>query len=83
MRRIIGGARGRKDPSLRIHANSGSGPSEVEWLNGAVARAADRLGLPAPVNRGLTELVEEVLADPERRAWFRRRPDRLVAALEG
>ena len=83
MRRIIGGARGRKDPSLRIHANSGSGPSEVEWLNGAVARAADGLGLPARVNRRLTELVEEVMADAERRAWFRGRPDRLVAAMDG
>jgi 2-dehydropantoate 2-reductase len=82
MRRIIGGARGRKDPSLRIHATSGTGPSEVQWLNGAVARAADRLGVPAPVNRRLTELVEEVLTVPERRAWFRAKPDRLVGAVD-
>ena len=83
MRRIIGGARGRKDPSLRIHANSGTGPSEVQWLNGAVARAAERLGGAAPVNRRLTELVDEVLADPERRTWFSGRPDRLVEAVGG
>ncbi len=83
MRRIIGGARGRKDPSLRIHVNSGTGPSEVQWLNGAVARNAERLGVASPVNRRLTELVEEVLTDPERRAWFRGRPDRLVEAIEG
>jgi 2-dehydropantoate 2-reductase len=82
MRRIIGGARGGKDPSLRIHASSGTGPSEVQWLNGAVARAADRLGLSAHVNRRLTDVLEEVLADPERRAWFKGRPDRLVEALE-
>ena len=82
MRRIIGGARGGKDPSLRIHATSGTGPSEVQWLNGAVARTAERLGLPAPVNRRLTDLLEEVLADPERRAWFKGRPDRLVEAVE-
>ncbi len=83
MRRIVGGARGRKDPSLRIHANSGTGPSEVQWLNGAVARAAEGLGGAAPVNRRLTELVEEVLGDPERRAWFRERPDRLLEAVGG
>ena len=83
MRRIIGGARGGKDPSLRIHATSGTGPSEVQWLNGAVARTADRLGFHAPVNRRLTELLEEVLADPERRAWFRGSPDRLVEAVGG
>jgi 2-dehydropantoate 2-reductase len=83
MRRIIAGARGRKDPSLRIHVTSGTGPSEVQWLNGAVARAADRLDVPARVNRRLTELVEEVLTDPERRAWFRAKPDRLVEAVDG
>jgi 2-dehydropantoate 2-reductase len=82
MRRIVGGARGGKDPSLRIHATSGTGPSEVQWLNGAVARAADRLGFSAPVNRRLTDVLEEVLADPERRAWFKGRPDRLVEAVE-
>jgi len=80
--RVVAGARGRKDPSLRLHARSGSGPSEVGWLNGAVHREARRLGRHAPVNRRLTELVEEVLADPDRRDWFRGRPDRLVADVE-
>jgi 2-dehydropantoate 2-reductase len=80
--RIVGSARGGKDPSLRVHARSGSGPSEVGWLNGAVADVADGLGIPAPVNRRLTELVHEVLTDPERKEWFRGRPDRLVAAVE-
>lgn len=83
MRRVVGGARGGKDPSLRIHVTSGSGPSEVHWLNGAVDRAANRLGLQAPVNRRLTELVDEVAADPDRRAWFKGRPDRLIEAIEG
>lgn len=81
MGRIIGAARGGKNPSLRIHAASGSGPSEVYWLNGTVADASDRLGLAAPVNRRLTELVDEVVADPDRRAWFKGRPDRLVEAI--
>ncbi len=81
MRRVVAAARGGKDPSLRLHAASGSGPSEVHWLNGAVARAADRLGLAAPVNRRLADLVDEVVADPERRAWFRGRLDRLVDAV--
>jgi 2-dehydropantoate 2-reductase len=82
IRRVIAGGRGRKDPSLRLHAMSGSGPSEVEWLNGAVDRASQRLGRVAPVNRRLTELVQEILADPDRRAWFRGRPDRLVEDIE-
>ena len=82
LRRVVGGARGGKDPSLRVHAKSGSGPSEIDWLNGAVADAAERLGGIAHVNRRLTTLVHEVLADRARREWFSGRPDRLVEAVE-
>lgn len=80
-RRVVAGARGGKDPSLRVHARSGEGPSEVDWLNGAVVTAAERLGGSAPVNRRLTELVHEVLTDPDRAAWFRGHPERLVAEV--
>ena len=59
MLRMIGGGRGGKSPSLRLHLQAGAGPSEVEWLNGAVARAAVRAGRRAPVNARLAELVEE------------------------
>jgi 2-dehydropantoate 2-reductase len=80
-RRVVEGARGGKDPSLRVHARSGRGLSEVDWLNGAVVTAAERLGGSAPVNRRLTELVHEVLGDPDRAAWFRGHPERLVAEV--
>jgi 2-dehydropantoate 2-reductase len=83
LRRVVAAGRGGKDPSLRIHVERGSGPSEVAWLNGAVARAAADLGGEARVNHRLAELVEEVLADPARRDWFRERPDRLAAAVDG
>jgi len=81
LRRVVGSARGGKNPSLRMQATAGSGPSEVDWLNGAVARAAARVGIEATVNRRLTELVTEVLAKPDRRAWFQGHPDRLVEAM--
>jgi 2-dehydropantoate 2-reductase len=81
LRGVVGSARGGKDPSLRVHARSGVGPSEVDWLNGAVASAAEGLGGVAPVNQKLTSFLHEVLADPARREWFRARPDRLVEAL--
>ena len=42
--RVVGGARGGKAPSLLLTAQSGAERSEVEWLNGAVARAATDLG---------------------------------------
>ena len=82
LRLVVGGARGGKDPSLRVQARSGSGPSEVDWLNGAVAEAAEGHGGAAPVNRRLTTLLHEVLADPARREWFSGRPDRLVEAVD-
>ena len=77
--RVVGGARGGKGPSLLVTAQSGATRSEVEWLNGAVARAATDLGGSAAVNRRLAELVGEVLTDPDRRAWFDGRVDRLAA----
>ncbi len=79
--RVVGGARGGKDPSLRVQVRSGHGPSEVEWLNGAVVRADDTVGLATPINRALTELVVEALEDPARGAWLRARPDRLLSAV--
>jgi 2-dehydropantoate 2-reductase len=80
--RVVGGARGGKAPSLLLQAQSGGGGrSEVEWLNGAVARAATDLGGRAATNERLTALVGEVLADPDRRAWFDGRVDRLAAEV--
>ncbi|HLY13232.1 MAG TPA: 2-dehydropantoate 2-reductase N-terminal domain-containing protein [Candidatus Limnocylindrales bacterium] len=80
--RVVAGGRGGKRPSLHLHLATGDGgPTEVEWLNGAVARAATKLGGRAPVNARLAELVEEVNRDPGRRDWFRGRPDRLAEAI--
>jgi 2-dehydropantoate 2-reductase len=68
-------------PSLRLHLRHAEGPTEVRWLNGAVAEAAARTGIAAPVNGRLAALVDEAAADPERRAWFRGRPGRLLEAI--
>jgi 2-dehydropantoate 2-reductase len=81
--RVVAGARGGKAPSLLQRAQLGSGDvrSEVEWLNGAVARAAVDLGGRAAVNERLAALVSEVLVDPDRQAWFDGRIDRLAAEV--
>jgi len=79
--RTVDGGRGGKMPSLRLHLRGGGGPSEVAWLNGAVARTAAEHGLAAPVNAVLARLVDEAAVDPKRRAWFAGRPDRLMAEL--
>jgi 2-dehydropantoate 2-reductase len=52
-------------------------PTEVDVINGAVAARAGELGLPAPLNKRVVELIH----DCERGV---RRPGRdTVAALEG
>jgi len=78
LRRVVGGARGGKAPSLLLHLRAGGGPSEVAWLNGGVARAGASAGVPAPVNAALAALVESASADPS--AWERTR-GRPVALL--
>jgi len=80
LRRVVGSARGGKDPSLRGAVQLG-GPTEGGWLNGAVARTGAELGVATPVNTALASLIEQAATDPERRAWFRHRPDRLLEAL--
>ena len=48
--KAVGGGRGGKMPSFHIDLHSGSGKSEVHYLNGAVARAGAQYGVPTPVN---------------------------------
>jgi 2-dehydropantoate 2-reductase len=84
--RIVGGARGGKQPSLRLHVRAaGDSPvaeaTEAAWLYGAVARAGAEVGVAAPVNAHLAALTDEVVLRPERRLWFRGHPDRLLAEL--
>ena len=80
--RGIGGARGGKSPSLRLHVRGdGSGPTEVFWLNGAVAAAGAQTGVPTPVNDALAAIVEEVASDPARATHFAGEPARLAEAI--
>ena len=44
-------------PSFHIDLHSGRGKSEVDYLNGAVVRSGERLGIPTPVNRWLNKTL--------------------------
>ena len=57
MVKAVGGGRGGKMPSFHIDLHAGRGKSEVEWLNGAVARSGEKFGVPTPVNKQLTEIL--------------------------
>lgn len=82
LRRVVGGARGGKMPSLRLHLRDGRGPSEVGWLNGAVAREGERLGVATPVNRRLAELVDAAALDHDLRDRLAGQPGRVVEAID-
>jgi len=92
--RIVGGARAGKLPSLRLHVRAVEAgtppatavegePTEVHWMNGAVARFGVVTDVPTPVNSLLSQLVDDVATDPGRRAALRRNPERLLAELLG
>ncbi|MEA3350456.1 MAG: 2-dehydropantoate 2-reductase [Chloroflexota bacterium] len=55
--KAVGGGRGGKMPSFHIDLHSGRGKSEVDYLNGAVVRAGNELGIPTPVNQLFTETL--------------------------
>ncbi len=81
LRRVVGRARGGKDPSLLLHLRAGGGPSEAPWLNGGIARAGAAVGVPTPVNAALAALFAAADADPS--AWDRTRgrPTALLSAI--
>jgi len=81
LRGFVSGGRGSKMPSLQI-ALSGGKPSEVNWLNGAVARHARQLHIPAPVNSALTDLLSALSCGDASWADCRGRPE-VLAALAG
>ena len=83
LRRAVVGARGGKSPSLRLHLRGGAeGPSEVAWLNGAVARAGRAQGVTTPVNAALAALVEAATVDPVLAADLAADPARIVDLVE-
>ncbi len=77
LRGFVSGGRGSKMPSLQIALSTGQ-PSEVPWLNGAVARYGAQTGVPTPVNARYDELLGELTAG--RLAWadYRGRPEHLL-----
>jgi 2-dehydropantoate 2-reductase len=82
LRQVVGGARGGKSPSLRLHLQGAEGPTEAAWLNGAVARAGRVAGVAAPVNAALADLLDAAVADPALRESLAAQPARIVEIVE-
>lgn len=77
----IAGGRGAKLPSFLLDLRAGR-RTEVSFLNGAVAARARALGIPAPVNAALTELLEGIAAGSVDWAVYRGRPEQLMGFVK-
>jgi 2-dehydropantoate 2-reductase len=78
----IAGGRGRKPPSLLLDLRAAKGRTEVDVLNGAVARAGQELGVPTPVNTVFARVLDDIAHMPQLWAKYRERPQALCAEVE-
>lgn len=78
----IATARGVKPPSLLLDLRSAKHRTEVEVLNGAVARAARDAGLAAPVNTAFARILSDIAHMPQLWAKYRERPHALVSEVK-
>ena len=79
--RAIGRGRGGKMPSFHIDLHSGRGQSEVDYLNGAVARFGTAQQVPTPVNQHLTDVLTRLTSKEIPLEKYRRNPAALLDDL--
>ncbi len=83
LQKAVGRGRGGKMPSFHMDLHGGRGQTEVDALNGAVVRSGERLGVPTPVNRALTETLQALTRGEWPLEAFRRKPEALLAQVRG
>jgi 2-dehydropantoate 2-reductase len=88
--KAAGAGRGAKMPSFHIDLRAGrggspgeprQGRSEVTYLHGAVVRAGEKLGVPTPVNKLLTETLLALTAGKIPLDEFAGKPEELLKKL--
>lgn len=81
--RGAGAGRGAKMPSFHIDLHNGRGKSEVEYLHGAVVRAGQKLNVPTPVNKLLTETLLALTNKQIPLEEFAHKPGKLLSKAQG
>ena len=76
--RIAGRGRGEKMPSFHIDLHTGRGKSEVDYLNGAVVRFGEQLGIPTPVNRWLNRTLLDLTRGNFPLDTYTRQPEKYI-----
>jgi 2-dehydropantoate 2-reductase len=79
--RAAGAGRGAKMPSFHIDLHNGRGKSEVEYLHGAVVRAAEEFNVPTPVNKVLTETLLALTNKEVPLEEFAHKPEKLLGKI--
>lgn len=82
MKNAVGSGRGEKMPSFHIDLHSGRGKCEVDYLNGAVVRQGEQLGIPTPVNRLLNSTLLALVQGKLPRDTYVHQPDKLLKELD-
>jgi len=73
--------RGDKMPSFYLDLVGGKRQNEVVFHNGAIATAGREVGVAAPVNAALSDILSRMAGGLISRETFDGRPDRLLAAV--
>ncbi len=81
MRPLVVRGRAEKPPSLLMELDRKRGKSEVDELNGAVASAAQTVGIGTPVNATLAATVNLLTRAPAQRDAWRENVDRLMLVI--
>jgi len=83
LKRAVGGGRGGKMPSLYIDLQAGRKKSEVDFLNGAVVRYGEKLGIATPANRLFNQILLGLAQEEIPRHGFAHQPEKLLALWQG
>ncbi|MCP4362474.1 MAG: ketopantoate reductase family protein [Chloroflexi bacterium] len=79
MTNLVTSGRGGKMPSFFIDLQEGKGKSEVIFHNGAIAKAGETCGIPAPVNMALNDTLMKLTLKETNWRDYDGRPKRLLA----
>jgi 2-dehydropantoate 2-reductase len=77
--RALGQGRGGKMPSFHIDLYGGRGKSEVTFLNGAIVRHGQQVGVHTPINQLLTDLLTQLTRGDIPLETYARQPEKLLA----
>ncbi len=80
--KTVAEGRGKKMPSFHVDLSNGHAKSEVLFHNGAVAQGAEQVGLAAPVNRALSDILLKLARREVDWQVYDGNPARLLAEVD-